>query len=59
MHVFEVENLDFKSFEFRLKNCVTLFAYIFSIAFFKDCALSAISFKTFIFNCVLNKLVKK
>ena len=59
MHIFEIENLCFKSFEFRLENCATLFAYIFSIMFFKDCVSFAILFKTFVFKSVSNKLIEK
>ena len=59
MHIFEIKDLCFKSLEFRSKNCIILFVYIFSITFFKDCASSAISFKTFVFNRVSNKSTEK
>ena len=59
MHIFEVRKFCFKSLEFKSENCVTLFVHVFSIAFFKSCALFAISFKIFVFNHVSSKLTEK
>ena len=59
MHIFEVEIFWSESKRLKTENCVALFVYAFSIAFFKDCVSLTISFKIFVFNRVSNKSAEK